>query len=75
MNIGKDANGGMRKLSWEPPKMQTCGRSAENTSRLHLRDGGGGVTARGMTQLHDLGISLESWGCPLLMSWACRPGF
>ena len=41
MNIGKDANGGMRKLSWEPPKMQTCGRSAENTSRLHLRDGEG----------------------------------
>ena len=40
MNIGKDANGGMQKLSWGPPNMQTCGRSVENTSLLDLRDGG-----------------------------------
>lgn len=73
MNIGKDANGGIQKLSWGPSKMQTCGRSEENTSLLDLRDEG--VTVRDMTQLPDSGISLESWGISLLVSQACRPGF
>ena len=64
MNIGKDANGGMRQLSWGPPKMQTCGRSVENTSLLDLRDGG--VIVRDMTQLHDLGIFRKVGDSPFL---------